>query len=292
MDALRFSLVSETTEQLLAFVSPFVPSTPCSTGAHEHAEFDDVAAVAAVGTDGTTEFASTAAQAAVPKNSSSRSKPAVANDPELVATRAKCTMNDPFAAVKQELWNLKYSPAGLTFGSMVGGLQPTEVDRWKTYGDVQFARSMKNRVMVDQPINVHFADAVAEAKEANPEVSGYTWLAALRLLASGEFVDKQVSMMVEVQLYLEDFLKYRKEAHCYYKVLRAPHMASFAQDCQHYSLNPKIAYASIRRQCIMHCLNPFLISFVLESINTDGWQATRIRTAVRVIVRGASLFIN
>ena len=140
---------------------------------------------------------------------------------------------------------------GLTFGSMVGGLKRTEgVSRWDQYGDVRYRErewfqnaATKNQTVARVPQNERFREAVAAATRANPEVNGYTWTAAIRLLGAKRFADEPVAMVVEVQLYLEQFLTSRKGVHCYYKITRASHLASLAQDCRKYALNTAIAYS-------------------------------------------------
>ena len=206
LDTVRFSLVSRTRSNHVAFVKPF--SSDSNVGG-------------------------------------------MPTDPELVAVRAKSTLEDPTAAVKQELWNLVYSPAGLTFGSMVGGLDEVTVNRWEEYGDVLWGDGWENgnpnaarlnRVTAVRPRNPAFIAALSSAKHTNPEVSPYVWEAALKLLAHPTFELEQVQMIIEVQLYLEEFLAFRKTVHCYYKITRAPNLSSLAQDCRKYAVNPAEAY--------------------------------------------------
>lgn len=49
-------------------------------------------------------------------------------------------------------------------------------------------------------------------------------------------------MVIEVQLYLDQFLEFRKTVHCFYKITRAPTLSSLAQDCRKYAVNPAEAY--------------------------------------------------
>ena len=101
----------------------------------------------------------------------------------------------------------------------------------------------RNFVAAFKPRNPAFANAVESAKETNPHVSGYLWEPALKLLAHPTFAAEPVAMVIEVQLYLEEFLKYRKAVHCYDKITRAPHLAALAQDCRAYALNPDVAFS-------------------------------------------------
>ena len=62
---------------------------------------------------------------------------ATQKDPSLTAVRAKSTMEDQTATVKQEVWNLVYAPTDLTFETMLGkgGLEEVEdAYRWDEYG--------------------------------------------------------------------------------------------------------------------------------------------------------------
>eukprot|EP00729_Bicosta_minor_P013154 gene13154-21276_t len=176
-------------------------------------------------------------------------------DNSLTVVRAKSTMDDPTAAVKQELWNLLYTPDGLTFATMVGegGLEEVQgADRWKEYGDVGWGakllypirnpREPRNTTTTPQPRNPRFQAAVTAAKQANPTISAYVWEPALQLLAHPTFAGQPVAMVIEVQLYLEEFLHFRKLVHCYYKIARAPNLASLAQDCRKYAKNPALAF--------------------------------------------------
>ena len=215
LDTVRFSLVSETTEKQAAFVEQFLP--------------DCVAA-------------KTGIQA--PKKR--RVDPDAPNH-HITAVRAKSTMCDPQATVKQELWNLVYKPAGLTFSSMLGEGGLTEIegtDRWKEFGDVEWraGRDPRNTITALRPSNPTFLAALATAKKANPTISAYVWEPALQLLAHPTFATEPVAIVIEVQLYLEPFLRARKAVHGFYKITRAPNLALLAQDCRGYAINPDIAY--------------------------------------------------
>lgn len=62
---------------------------------------------------------------------------ATKKDPSLTAVRAESTMEDQTAIVKQEVWNLVYTPTDLTFETMLGkgGLEEVEdAYRWDEYG--------------------------------------------------------------------------------------------------------------------------------------------------------------
>ena len=136
-----------------------------------------------------------------------------------------------------------------------GGLEEVEgADRWEECGDVQWkvtedytgeiiaASAEKNTVTTHKPRNPRFQAALATAKLANPTVSPYVWGPALQLLAHQTFAGQPVEMVIEVQLYLEEFLQFRKQVHCYYKITRAPNLASLAQDCRKYAKNPALAF--------------------------------------------------
>ena len=229
LDTVRFSLVSKTLAQHASFVQHFLPpEIDVGTGVND-------------------------ADAPVKKRRVDQDEQCI--DRSLTVVRAKSTLDDPDATVKQELWNLAYRPAGLTFESMVGkgGLQEVaSADRWEEYGDVkwkdkgmqsgaQYERNPKNRTTVFKPRNPLFISALATAREANPTVSPYVWEPALKLIAHPTFAAQPVAMVIEVQLYLEEFLKFRKAVHCFYKITRAPNLASLAQDCRKYAKNPEIA---------------------------------------------------
>lgn len=217
LDTVRFSLISKMPAQHVQFVEGFIPEA-CSTR----------------------------------------------RDPELTVVRAKSTLDVPDAAVKQELWNLVYRPSGLTFGSMVGEqgrLDDVQVDRWSEYGDVQTVsiqwakqRRGSNLAVPDcdshitsvAPRNPLFAAALATAKEANSAVSPYVWDPALQLIAHPSFAAQPVAMVIEMQLYLEEFLTFRKAVHCFYKITRAQTLASLAQDCRKYAKNPEIAFDTLK----------------------------------------------
>ena len=51
-----------------------------------------------------------------------------------------------------------------------------------------------------------------------------------------------VAMVIEVQLYLDQFLQFRKLVHPYYKITRAQNLASLAQDCRKFAKNPALAF--------------------------------------------------
>lgn len=173
----------------------------------------------------------------------------------LTVVRAKSTVDVPGATVKQELWNLLYMPAGLTFAMMVGegGLEEVQgADRWEEYGDVKWMTNWhgntiegaaeKNVVTTHQPRNPRFQAALVATKQANPTISAYVWEPALQLLAHPTFAGHDVAMVIEVQLYLDQFLQFRKLVHCYYKITRAPNLVSLVQDCRKYAKNPALAF--------------------------------------------------
>jgi hypothetical protein len=199
---------------------------------------------------------------------------------ELRPVRAKSTMEDSTSSVKQVLMNLEYTPVGLTFGNMVGGLTARGADRWEVFGDVQYhvgmtgaeiaavergetgwtgfattadaqasfdcrrpVQAARNRVTVDVAGNGDFTQAVAAAKADNPQVSGYVWAAAVRLLGSDELAAEQVAMVIECQFYIEQLLAFRKAVHGYYTICRATGIEMLAQDCQKHALNQKVAYS-------------------------------------------------
>jgi len=135
-----------------------------------------------------------------------------------------------------------------------GGLEEVQgADRWKEYGDVEWrttdwrndtikGAAEKNVVTTHRPRNPRFQAAVTAAKQANPTISAYVWEPALQLLAHPTFAGHAVAMVIEVQLYLDQFLQFRKLVHCYYKITRAPNLASLAQDCRKYAKNPALAF--------------------------------------------------
>lgn len=256
LDTIRFSLVSRTVDQHAAFVQQFLPQ-----GVVADIDYGgDCSGGASDGGDERNESASTGAIGAAATTITTSSE----RDAELTVVRAKSTLDVPDATVKQELWNLAYKPAGLTFESMLGegGLQVVEdADRWKAYGDVQCCEDddmewygedgfsekaleakRMNKTTTFKPRNPLFQQALSAAKESNPAISPYVWEPAVKLIAHPTFATEPVAMVIEVQLYLEEFLKYRKAVHCYYKITRAPHLASLAQDCRKYAKNPALAF--------------------------------------------------
>ena len=66
----------------------------------------------------------------------------------------------------------------------------------------------------------------------------------MKLIADRTFAAEPVRLVIEVQLYLKEFLKYRKAMHCYYKITRASNLPSLAQDCRRYAKNPELAFGS------------------------------------------------
>merc|ERR1719272_602573 len=136
-----------------------------------------------------------------------------------------------------------------------GGLEEVQgADRWEEYGDVQWgsrdgshtmrrnADDPRNTTTTHRPRNPRFQAAVTAAKQANPTISAYVWEPALQWLAHPTFAIHAVAMVIEVQLYLDQFLQFRKLVHCYYKITRAPNLASLAQDCRKYAKNPALAF--------------------------------------------------
>ena len=141
-----------------------------------------------------------------------------------------------------------------------GGLQDQEVegaDRWKEYGDVQWHRrcgiyphpdqTHLNPTTTFKPRNSVFQQALTATKEANPNISPYVWEFALKLTVHPIFAAEQVAMVIEVRLYLEEVLKFRKTVHCHYKITRAPHLASLAQVCRKYAKNSELAFDTQRQ---------------------------------------------
>lgn len=257
LDAVRFSFVSKTLEGHISFAKRFLPTGVPFDAVHGGGGSSGGGG----GGDG---------EAAAEKDS------------DFTAVRAKSTMDVPDATVKQELWNLVYHPAGLTFETMVGtgGLEEVvDAYRWEEYGDVEWAgewvedgsddegeddsakvdggddddsdmpasnlpdKEPRNFVTVLKPRNPMLATALEMAKEDNPHVSGYLWEPALKLIAHPQFAAESVAMVIEVQFYLEAFLQSRKAVHCHYKITRAPTLASLAQDCRKYAKNPALSYS-------------------------------------------------
>ena len=205
-------------------------------------------------------------------------------DNSLAVVRAKSTMDDPTAAVKQELWNLLYTPDGLTFATMLGegGLEEVQgADRWEEYGDVGLrttnrhgttikGAAEKNLVTTHQPRNLRFQAALAAAKQANPTISAYVWEPALQLLAHPTFARHAVAMVIEVQLYIDQFLQFRKLVHCYYKITRAPNLASLVQDCRKYAKNPALAFDTQKQVDTDAAAAAAALLAVVEADDVDG----------------------
>lgn len=99
LDTVRFSVVSKTSEHHAAFLQPFLP-TGIKVGVGRGRGGGGIN----TGSSG----------------SGLQTETVIEKDPELTAVRAKSTMDDPTATVKQELWNFAYTPDGVTFESMVG----------------------------------------------------------------------------------------------------------------------------------------------------------------------------
>lgn len=130
---------------------------------------------------------------------------------DLTPVRAKSTMDDPTAQVKNELWNLRYAPRGMTFASMM------ETPEWSL--------------------------ALREAKTAHGEAIQHVWAFAVQLLESKHLASLQVATVIELQLYRREFIDAKKRSHLFYKIGRAENLAELAKDCFPYSSAGPLAYS-------------------------------------------------
>lgn len=129
--------------------------------------------------------------------------------PGLTAVRAKSTMDIPTAQVKNELWNLEYR-ADLTFAELTKSAEFTKV--------------------------------LETARIENGEAFEHVWDPAKELLLSRVFAEEPVSMVMEVQLYRQEFIDAKKKSHLFYKIIRASSLADIAKDCFQFSSAGMLAY--------------------------------------------------
>ena len=112
--------------------------------------------------------------------------------------------------------------------------------------------------------------AIATARNANPQVSGYVWAAAAELVCAPELRDSQVAIVLEMQLYLVEFLRFKMMLHLPYRIERAGNLLALAQDCGRWGNAPELEVAtgaSTRPTCMA---GHVMASVVSESRTTCG----------------------
>ena len=120
--------------------------------------------------------------------------------------RIKSTMQDDAATVKQCLVNMAFTP--LSTG--------VDASRPQTYADMTSSADF---------------DLAAERVRERNHVDAATIAAACELLRSPAIRDEPTTLVVEVQLYISQFLEERKRVHGFYKILRADTPWALTADC-------------------------------------------------------------
>eukprot|EP00039_Didymoeca_costata_P012792 m.185833 g.185833 ORF g.185833 m.185833 type:complete len:1038 (+) comp15584_c0_seq3:475-3588(+) len=157
------------------------------------------------------------------------------------------------SAVIHEIWNVLYRP-GITFGDMVGTVTTEVEERWRVYEDVYKTKKETDigsewnddaeKVVLTVPGNPKFVEAIERAKEENKGVSPYIWEAAKELICDPRHAAHPVALIIEMQIYLETFYKYRDLTHLHYEVLRAKDLRELAMDNARYAFNEELSYSA------------------------------------------------
>ena len=115
--------------------------------------------------------------------------------------------------------------------------------------------------------------AIATARKANPQVSGYVWAAATELVCAPALRDSQVAIVLEMQLYLAEFLRFKLMLHLPYRIERAGNLLALAQDCGRWGNAPELEVAtgaSTRPLCLA---GHVMASVVTESRSCDSAES-------------------
>lgn len=139
--------------------------------------------------------------------------------------RVKSTLADPLSTVKQCLVNMAFSA-------------PSTAVRDDAADARQFANASSaghsQQTYSEMTASASFALAVERVQQRNSVGDGII-AAACELLRSPQLASKPITLVVEVQLYIDYFLKQRKRVHAFYKVLRADSALALSADCAKYA---------------------------------------------------------
>ena len=84
--------------------------------------------------------------------------------------------------------------------------------------------------------------AVAAAQAQNPEITDLLKEAALTLLGDKSLAKKLVTMIVELQMYVAEFLKTKKALHAIYKFGRPANLVDLTKDLAKFATKPEMAH--------------------------------------------------
>jgi Ras family protein A len=151
----------------------------------------------------------------VPKSAALDTKVEIGVDSDLTVVRIKSKMTDKTRADKQCLINLKFAPAGVTYGKLV-------------------------------QMSI-FLDCIEESKTQNSEVPAPFWDLVEVVLKQPQFRKKQVEMVMEIQVWLPFFLEEKKENSLFYTISRAADLKKMVQDFgKTKGANPTLSYSKER----------------------------------------------
>ena len=141
---------------------------------------------------------------------------------KFVKVRAKETLTDPEADVKFVNVCLAYTPTEQ--------LEPGGREAALTYAG-----------MVSDP---RFAAMADEVQKRNPDITDVHREVAIALLGGDGIARTPITMIVEIQMYLPEFLENKKKLHGLYKFGRPSNLVDLAKDLAKFATNPGMAHVA------------------------------------------------